>query len=420
MFSRNNLALIIFLIPLISDVFLPFSLETRFNFYYLNYSISPFFFFFIISTFYFLLTSSTSTIKNISPITTIFISLFILVTSALNTSENSTIYSFLIILFPWVFSGLIKWNISAVKILFWTFNISILFLLIQIILLSFGFISISVQGGKELGIIGEMSRVSTTFGAATTSSVLIYLLCGINFSLSYILYKRFYVSILYVFLGILFGILTFTRGLLLMSLLLLFLAIFYNYQNILKQTLGLIRLRIKKKAIVSIMLFLSMIITIFVISQRVDLKMFQRSTQEESISQQTFTSDDQRAMRRDIALKYFFKSDDNLVFGNGLGSYFVSDQFFNPYAYIPGHLGAPHNTYVLILVELGFAGIFLFLLFIFRNIYISFVIGNPIFILVFIPIIVIGFNTETIYLYPNINYIFFLFLRLASSKMLRK
>jgi|GEM_PF-4833408 len=235
-------------------------------------------------------------------------------------------------------------------------------LVFEIFLFSFGILSYSND------IVGEtfsrVNRISTTIGASTGSSIIMYLLGGILFYLYRNSKIRYFILI-----SLLVSILMLMSRSTILSLILL-IAI-YEYRLIYKNFLGFCA-----------------IIFIFFILYHYGLftPVIERT---KSLSE----SNNFDSNRGELVMKYLKNVRDNLFWGVGLGNVYASSDFLSMYDSM--NSGAPHNSYILTLLEQGVIGFFLFILFWIKYLFIIVKKNRYLFFLTLFLLLII-FNAETI------------------------
>ncbi len=289
-----------------------------------------------------------------------FISMLFLIGSKISCSDNDT------------------------RFVFWITLTVLIGLALQTILLSLGLVSISVDSGfGTLGVEGEISRISTTVGAATGSSAMVFLLGVLCFYSSLQLFKNRILPVTILFIIAVALLLLLTRGGLLMHI--LFVSLLFVYKSS----------KFRLPFFMKIMAFIAILGTIFYLllsNQELMSGLIVRGFG--SSAETSLFADNGRYMRYMQAIDYW---ENHPLIGSGLGSYYHRSPFLR---YLPGYsvgLSSPHNVYLLFLAELGIIGFVPFAGAIAGVFFITLKRRNRIFIAALIPLMVVGVNVELIY-----------------------
>lgn len=279
----------------------------------------------------------------------------------------------------------LSWTEREFRFLFWIPLMVVAGLGLQIVLLSLGFVSFSVDSGfGTLGVEGEISRISTTAGAATGTAPIIFV-CGF---LSAFAYLQLFRNRLYWFLiiGITGGLilLTFTRGSVLIYASFMIGILFIPSRTV--------RVPFAVKAVSVAFIFGTHGLLMF---KNADILSNLVTRGFGDYAETSFFADNGRFIRYLDALAYW---QDNVLAGSGLGGYYHRAKWLRFYPGLAEGHTSPHNVYLLVLAECGILAFVLFLIILFGFAVQAFRMRNFFLLSGLLSILLVGMNLELIYL----------------------
>lgn len=379
---QDTFIVLLFVFPMITRWLFPISLEGRFTIFLLGY-----FPFYLFDLCYILFPFFAKFKKNAGHIRLSFYLLmlqFIVVLLNLFFVEYSD--------FRFVFWGNIYYFIAMFFILFYSFSksqirvagfclfIAFIILLIQIVLYSTGILSYSLDLSNHE--YAGVSRISTTIGAATGTSVIMFMLGGVAFYL----FEGTKMKYLVLLLWAMSVFLTVSRA---ASFAFILFIIYFMYKEVMNSDA-------KKRTMFQLIISFFLIGAILYVSGFIT-PLIERSS--------IVAGEDATTGRGDIIEECIEVFSSSPIWGVGLGNVYCAKDLMALPDFIRTYPLAPHNYYILTLIEQGLIGFLLFLLtmfFLLRKLpYLSCSLCA-----VLIITMLVLFNTEAIFV--NSEFIFLL------------
>lgn len=288
----------------------------------------------------------------------------------------------LAILISWVFlaASKIAWTRNDVYYLTIGSTVILFLLLLQLIYFGLGFGSYyATSTASTVGIVGETSRVRTTYGPATGTSVAIYILTVLSVFGAYFYTRQVKWSVIFLGIGIASILLTFARGGMLMIFMFAVLLFIFRSRQI--------RLRFGGR-IVILMVGVGVLYAAFFSRQDLVHLLIHRGGYAT-----TFLHDNSRIMRYKEAFDYAKER----PFGGGLHNYYFRSGWLAGRPGIAEGRTSPHNVYLIFFAELGLPGLAMILIFNFMLLIAALRRRNYYFLMAILPIILVGQNIELIY-----------------------
>ena len=263
---------------------------------------------------------------------------------------------------------------------------------LEIVLYSFGFLSYEKDLSGEHDFSG-ISRISTTIGSATGTAVAYFLMSVILYNFISEKYKKIFIII-----TALVGSITLTRSILLANIILLFFVFIQKKEvkNNKKQKIY--------KTLGALVLFLIIPIALNKIGILDSI-----SSRNESLEYGNRDVSNGRFDRWISGLEFFKESP---ILGNGANS--VTMHKRARYMDVDSKdLFSPHNTFVLILMERGIVGFFVFLVILFQLIRPIRIRGTSIIKLTILIAVFISMNTEIVYVFIEFSGLLFILWNLS-------